>query len=79
MIKLDENIIELPCPACGKNIKQKLGWFKSNSSHCPFAGCGRRLDTDEFAKFRRMLLDVEKKFSDGIKKLPKKIEVKFKL
>ena len=79
MITLDENIIELPCPACGQNIKKKIGWFKRNDSCCPAVGCGRRLNTDEFANFRRMLLDVEKKFSETMGKLPKTIEVKIKL
>lgn len=76
-LSIDEHVIELPCPACGKNIKQKISWFKRDKNCCP--SCGRRLDTDEFAAFRRELVDIEKKVLQPGIKLPKIPEIKIKL
>lgn len=52
---LDNTVIKITCPQCGKEIKKQLRWFKSHSAACP--GCGVTFNTDQL---RRVVNDVEK-------------------
>ena len=75
-ISLDKEIIEIPCPACGKKIKKPISWFKKDNL-CPHIGCGARLVAD---KTRRKLVAIEKELNKTISGIGgKAINVKIKL
>ena len=68
----DKEQLSVACPACGKQIKRTVAWFKRDQ-HCPH-GCGTHFTTD---KFRRQIADCERKLADTMQKLSKTIYLKF--
>lgn len=74
-LNLDSHIIEIPCPKCGKKLKEKLGRLKRDQYiGCPV--CGRiAVDTD---KIRRIEIDASSTITKEMAKLGgKKITLKF--
>ncbi len=61
MSVLDNQIVEMACPNCGKKFKKPLRWFKVNHQPCP-QGCGVTFETDQFrveiAKVERQLANL---------------------
>jgi len=63
----DDAEIGVPCPACGQETKQRIGWLKThNQMAC--AGCGETIDLAD-AGFREGLARAERAISDFSKGL----------
>lgn len=54
----DHADLPIPCPECGHETSQKIGWLKTNDQF-PCAGCGKSITLDS-AEFLRELQGVEK-------------------
>jgi hypothetical protein len=57
---MDDEILEISCPRCGKKIRKPVRWFKQSAQRCPF-GCGTVFDTSEL---RRGIEQAEKDLRD---------------
>ena len=53
---LDNEPLEFPCPNCGKNIRQTIGWVKTHNYYTCICGCRIELRTDQF---RRKIAEIE--------------------
>ena len=69
-INFDSQDIAIPCPKCGKQLKEKLGRLK-REKHIPCPVCGRiAVDLESVVK-------AENALNKQLAKLNKKITIKF--
>jgi len=62
---LDNAEIDVPCPNCGKKIKQKLGGLKNSPTiRCPGCGSSIKLDASGPKGAAKSLQQVEKGIDD---------------
>jgi endogenous inhibitor of DNA gyrase (YacG/DUF329 family) len=60
----ENDVIDIPCPGCGKKIRKKIGQLPSHGTvkeRC--AGCGAEVTIDG-QKFRAGIKGVEKQLDD---------------
>ena len=69
-INFDSETISIPCPKCGKKLKEQLGRLK-RQKHITCPTCGRiTVNTEKF-------VSAERSVDKEIAKLSKKITIKF--
>lgn len=72
-INLDSTDITIPCPQCGKQLKEKLGRLKRDK-HITCQKCGMMaVDTNEIRKIEDRL---GKQLAEQLAKIPKTINIK---
>jgi len=71
MADVDYHEIRFQCPNCGQDLKQTIGWLKTNE-HMTCSGCGIgiNIDTNRLAK-------AAEEIQKAIEKIPPEITIKF--
>lgn len=72
MAFFDDQMLEFPCPNCGKKIKKSVRWFKQDGHSCPH-GCGLVFKTGQF---QRQLKQAEKMIADLSGNLSRTLKLK---
>lgn len=72
-LDLDSNTITIPCPQCGKQLKEQIGRMK-REKHITCQTCGRiAVNTD---KIREIESRLSKQLTEQLAKLSKTINIK---
>ena len=67
---LTQHSVEIPCPKCGKELKEKIGrLYRDHYITCPVCG-PVTVDTDQLRR-------LEDAINKELAKIPKKITLKF--
>lgn len=53
----NNTIIKIPCPACGQETKQSVGWLKSNDSFTCICGKTTRFEGEEIVRNAQTAID----------------------
>ena len=70
---IDRAVIDIPCPNCGKILKQRVGWI---SAHPDFAcTCGQRFEAADISRKARQARD---RLAASLKKELEKLAKRFK-
>jgi len=71
MVGVDFHEIRFQCPNCGHDLKQTIGWLKTNEHmRCPGCGIGINIDTNRLAK-------ATEEIQKALEKIPPEITIKF--
>ncbi len=62
----DDEMLDIPCPDCGKNAEKSVRWLKANKK-LTCSGCGQTIDLQS-DQFRREIAKAEKSIADFMKK-----------